>query len=72
MHFEEDASDYVGKGLSGGRLIIYPPTTPRFVPVWDTAGDHRRGQSLIVWAIREDRDAAREIDRYLMGRTMLP
>ena len=36
------------------------------------AGDCRRGQSLIVWAIREGRDAAREIDRYLMGRTMLP
>ena len=36
------------------------------------AGDCRRGQSLIVWAMREGRDAAREIDRYLMGRTMLP
>jgi NAD(P)H-dependent glutamate synthase small subunit len=36
------------------------------------AGDCRRGQSLVVWAIREGRDAAREIDRYLMGRTMLP
>ncbi|MDA2934915.1 glutamate synthase subunit beta [Acidobacteria bacterium AH-259-D05] len=31
------------------------------------AGDCRRGQSLIVWAIREGRDAAREINRYLMG-----
>ena len=36
------------------------------------AGDCRRGQSLIVWAIREGRDAAREIDRYLMGTTTLP
>ncbi len=36
------------------------------------AGDCRRGQSLIVWAMREGRDAAREIDRYIMGRTMLP
>ena len=36
------------------------------------AGDCRRGQSLVVWAIKEGRDAAREIDRYLMGRTMLP
>jgi len=36
------------------------------------AGDCRRGQSLIVWAMREGRDAAREIDRYLMGRSMLP
>ena len=36
------------------------------------AGDCRRGQSLVVWAIREGRDAAREIDRYLMGTTSLP
>ncbi|MEE8442098.1 MAG: glutamate synthase subunit beta [Spirochaetia bacterium] len=32
------------------------------------AGDARRGQSLVVWAIKEGRGAAREIDRYLMGR----
>lgn len=32
-----------------------------------TAGDMRRGQSLVVWAIREGREAAREVDRYLMG-----
>ena len=36
------------------------------------AGDCRRGQSLIVWAIREGREAARECDRYLMGATKLP
>ncbi len=36
------------------------------------AGDMRRGQSLIVWAIREGRDAARSIDEYLMGRSDLP
>ncbi len=36
------------------------------------AGDCRRGQSLIVWAIREGREAAREIDRYLMGSSNLP
>jgi len=36
------------------------------------AGDCRRGQSLVVWAIREGRDAAREIDRFLMGNTLLP
>lgn len=35
------------------------------------AGDCRRGQSLVVWAIREGRWAAREIDRYLMGATTL-
>ncbi|RME83320.1 MAG: glutamate synthase subunit beta [Caldilineae bacterium] len=36
------------------------------------AGDMRRGQSLVVWAIAEGRGAAREVDRYLMGETMLP
>ena len=36
------------------------------------AGDCRRGQSLVVWAINEGRGAARECDRYLMGRTTLP
>jgi glutamate synthase (NADPH/NADH) small chain len=36
------------------------------------AGDARRGQSLVVWAFNEGRAAARECDRYLMGRTDLP
>jgi glutamate synthase (NADPH/NADH) small chain len=36
------------------------------------AGDCRRGQSLVVWAINEGRGAARECDRYLMGSTDLP
>jgi glutamate synthase (NADPH/NADH) small chain len=36
------------------------------------AGDCRRGQSLVVWAINEGRGAARECDRYLMGTTGLP
>ncbi len=32
----------------------------------------RRGQSLIVWAISEGREAAREVDKYLMGKSDLP
>ena len=36
------------------------------------AGDARRGQSLVVWAINEGRGAAREVDRFLMGETDLP
>ncbi len=36
------------------------------------AGDCRRGQSLVVWAINEGRGVAREVDRYLMGCTQLP
>jgi glutamate synthase (NADPH/NADH) small chain len=36
------------------------------------AGDMRRGQSLVVWAIREGRQAAHAVDKYLMGSTLLP
>jgi glutamate synthase (NADPH/NADH) small chain len=42
------------------------------VPGVFAAGDCRRGQSLVVWAIHEGRGAARECDRYLMGSTQLP
>ena len=42
------------------------------VPGVFAAGDARRGQSLVVWAINEGRGAARECDRYLMGTTELP
>ena len=41
------------------------------VPGVFAAGDMRRGQSLVVWAIREGREAAREVDQYLMGYTNL-
>jgi len=37
-----------------------------------SAGDMRRGQSLVVWAIREGRQAAHAVDKYLMGTTDLP
>ena len=37
-----------------------------------TAGDMRRGQSLVVWAIREGRQAAHAVDKFLMGSTLLP
>jgi len=42
------------------------------IPKVFAAGDARRGQSLVVWAFNEGRAAARECDRYLMGRTDLP
>ena len=41
------------------------------VPNVFAAGDCRRGQSLVVWAINEGRGAARECDRFLMGTTQL-
>ena len=42
------------------------------VPGVFAAGDMRRGQSLVVWAIREGRQAARAVDEYLMGFSDLP
>jgi len=42
------------------------------IPNVFAAGDCRRGQSLVVWAINEGRGAAREVDRHLMGSTQLP
>ena len=42
------------------------------VPKVFAAGDMRRGQSLVVWAIREGRQAARAVDEFLMGSSELP
>jgi glutamate synthase (NADPH/NADH) small chain len=42
------------------------------VPGVFAAGDMARGQSLVVWALAEGREAARGVDRYLMGKTLLP
>jgi glutamate synthase (NADPH/NADH) small chain len=42
------------------------------VPGVFACGDMRRGQSLVVWAIWEGREAARGVDTYLMGETSLP
>ncbi len=42
------------------------------VPAIFTAGDMRRGQSLIVWAISEGRQAAYHVDTFLMGSSTLP
>jgi glutamate synthase (NADPH/NADH) small chain len=42
------------------------------VPSVFAAGDMRRGQSLVVWAIREGRQCARAVDEFLMGRSDLP
>ena len=42
------------------------------VPGVFSAGDMSRGQSLVVWAIAEGREAAHHVDQYLMGATALP
>jgi glutamate synthase (NADPH/NADH) small chain len=48
--------------------VSYQSSNPKVF----SAGDMRRGQSLVVWAIREGRQAAHAVDKYLMGSTMLP
>ncbi len=56
------------RGVIKANTIDYRTSNPK---IW-AAGDVRRGQSLIVWAIREGRQAARAIDEALMGQTTLP
>jgi len=55
------------KGATAG-----PKAYHTSMPGGFAAGDMRRGQSLVVWAIREGRQAARAVDEWLMGRTDLP
>jgi glutamate synthase (NADPH/NADH) small chain len=56
------------KGLNADERDYRVAGTPKVF----AAGDIRRGQSLVVWAIREGRQAAHAIDRFLMGRSDLP
>ena len=55
-------------GRSNVKTTGYSTSIPRVF----AAGDCRRGQSLVVWAITEGRQAAREVDHFLMGDTNLP
>src|ERR1700738_2478500 len=65
-------------GRAGGKLdprgnvaantLDYQTSVPKLF----AAGDMRRGQSLLVWAIREGRQCARAIDEYLMVTSLLP
>jgi glutamate synthase (NADPH/NADH) small chain len=48
--------------------VAYHTNVPRIF----AAGDMRRGQSLVVWAIREGRQCARAVDEFLMGESVLP
>lgn len=57
---------------TNARTTIEAPDYQTNAPGIFAAGDMRRGQSLIVWAISEGREAARAIDIYLMGTSSLP
>ena len=63
---EKDARGNVKAATEGAHA--YQTANPKVF----AAGDMRRGQSLVVWAIREGRQCARTVDEYLMGRSDLP
>jgi len=74
---ESPAADQLGVSIREGRgnMSWYEADYGNYatnVPGVFAAGDCRRGQSLVVWAIKEGREAARECDQYLMGKTQLP
>ena len=56
------------RGNVGANTLNYQTSVPKLF----AAGDMRRGQSLVVWAIREGRQAARAVDQFLMGTSSLP
>ncbi|MCA3555271.1 glutamate synthase subunit beta [Aestuariivirga sp.] len=57
-----------GRGNVEANVMSYKTSIPKVF----SAGDMRRGQSLVVWAIREGRQAAHAVDQFLMGSTSLP
>jgi glutamate synthase (NADPH/NADH) small chain len=57
-----------GRGNVEANVMNYKSSIPKIF----SAGDMRRGQSLVVWAIREGRQAARAVDEFLMGESTLP
>jgi glutamate synthase (NADPH) small chain len=65
---EELALEKDGRGNVAADTATYETSRKKVF----ACGDMRRGQSLVVWAIREGRQAAREVDLFLMGETVLP
>ena len=64
--------DQLGVDLDGRGNVVTAANKMTSVPGVFAAGDMSRGQSLVVWALAEGREAARGIDEYLMGSTKLP
>ena len=64
----EMAVELDGRGQIKANEKVYQTTIDKVF----AAGDGRRGQSLVVWAIREGRQVARAVDEYLMGSSELP
>ncbi len=66
--FEQMQTERDGRGNIKASTNDYATSVPRVF----AAGDMRRGQSLVVWAIREGRQCARAVDAFLMGNSELP
>ena len=64
--------EQLGVDLDGRGNVVTDANKMTTVPGVFAAGDMARGQSLVVWALAEGREAARGIDEYLMGSTNLP
>jgi glutamate synthase (NADPH/NADH) small chain len=65
---EQSGIELDPRGNVRANTIDYSTSVPKLF----AAGDMRRGQSLVVWAIREGRQCARAIDEFLMGASLLP
>jgi glutamate synthase (NADPH/NADH) small chain len=65
---EQAAVELDPRGNVKGNVLDYRTSAPNIF----SCGDMRRGQSLVVWAIREGRQCARAVDEYLMGASKLP
>ena len=65
---EQSGVELDPRGNVRANTVDYHTSVPKIF----AAGDMRRGQSLVVWAIREGRQCARAIDEFLMGTSLLP
>ena len=65
---EQSGAALDARGNVAANTVDYRTSVPKLF----AAGDMRRGQSLVVWAIREGRQCARAIDEFLMGASSLP
>jgi glutamate synthase (NADPH/NADH) small chain len=65
---EQSGVELDARGAVKANTEDYRSTAPRIF----ACGDMRRGQSLVVWAIREGRQCARAVDEFLMGESLLP
>jgi glutamate synthase (NADPH/NADH) small chain len=65
---EEAGVEFDPRGNVKANMLDYRSSAPKVF----ACGDMRRGQSLVVWAIREGRQCARAVDEFLTGSSLLP